>query len=408
MKAAAKRTAAWLLVLVLTLGLMTGCSSGAASPVQTESPAANAETGADAAVPSEAPIPADAVVANTTGVSYVERTGIGFSLRAGTALRTNDLIETKASSSAELSLGATALSLDEKTEIKLVSVAESASVELRFGELLVQSAPGAVSEIAFFNRALKLDGTALLWVRTGSAGVLLLGGSAETDGETLAPGESMSYTESSADKFEPAAASLDEFSLTRLITAARSGAALCYTEEELTAVADERAEEKRLAVEAQNAHNAAVLAQGYDENAAEETYDGPICTIEIRCDTILNNMENLTDGKNAYVPANGTILAVSQIGFAEGETVFNVLQRACTAAGIALEYSWTPMYGSYYIEGINNLYEFDCGEQSGWMYKVNGWFPNYGCSSYTLKDGDTIVWCYTCNGLGADVGGSVY
>ena len=38
------------------------------------------------------------------------------------------------------------------------------------------------------------------------------------------------------------------------------------------------------------------------------------------------------------------------------------------------------------------------------MYKVNGWFPNYGCSSYKLEDGDTIVWCYTCKGLGTDVG----
>ena len=43
-----------------------------------------------------------------------------------------------------------------------------------------------------------------------------------------------------------------------------------------------------------------------------------------------------------------------------------------------------------YIEGINNLYEFDCGEQSGWMYSVNGWFPNYGCSRYQLKDGDVV------------------
>ncbi len=45
------------------------------------------------------------------------------------------------------------------------------------------------------------------------------------------------------------------------------------------------------------------------------------------------------------------------------------------------------MYNSYYVEGIGNLYEFDCGSESGWMCKVNGWFPNYGCSSYTLSDG---------------------
>lgn len=53
---------------------------------------------------------------------------------------------------------------------------------------------------------------------------------------------------------------------------------------------------------------------------------------------------------------------------------------------------------------INHLYEFDCGVESGWMYKVNEWFPNYGCSAYELKGGEDIVWCYTCNGLGEDVG----
>ena len=108
------------------------------------------------------------------------------------------------------------------------------------------------------------------------------------------------------------------------------------------------------------------------------------------------------------MPSNGIILSTSSVQYYDGETVFEVLKRACNAAGIQLEYSWTPMYDSYYIEGINHLYEFDCGSESGWMYKVNGWFPNYGCSAYTLEDGDVIVWCYTCNGLGADVGGSVY
>ncbi len=30
---------------------------------------------------------------------------------------------------------------------------------------------------------------------------------------------------------------------------------------------------------------------------------------------------------------------------------------------------------SVYVEGINNIYEFSCGEQSGWMYEVNGVYP---------------------------------
>ena len=134
----------------------------------------------------------------------------------------------------------------------------------------------------------------------------------------------------------------------------------------------------------------------------------PVCTIEIRCDTILDNLADLTAGKEGYVPQNGVILAASKVTFHEGDTAFDVLKKACELAGIHLEYAWTPGYDSYYIEGINNLYEFDCGEQSGWMYKVNGWFPNYGCSSYKLEDGDVMVWCFTCKGLGADVGGEVW
>ena len=68
-----------------------------------------------------------------------------------------------------------------------------------------------------------------------------------------------------------------------------------------------------------------------------------------------------------------------------------------------MECIYSQNYGSVYVQGINHLYEFSCGELSGWMYMVNGEFPNYGCSKYELKDGDEIVWCYTCD-LGRDVG----
>lgn len=81
-----------------------------------------------------------------------------------------------------------------------------------------------------------------------------------------------------------------------------------------------------------------------------------------------------------------------------------VLKRETRASKIHMEFVFTPMYNSAYIEGIHNLYEFDCGNLSGWMYKVNGWFPNYGCSRYMLKNGDVIEWVYTCD-LGRDVGG---
>ena len=128
------------------------------------------------------------------------------------------------------------------------------------------------------------------------------------------------------------------------------------------------------------------------------------CTFSIECATIMNNLEQLDPEKLEMVPSGGVILPKTTVTFYEGESVFDVLQRICKEKGIHLEFSWTPIYNSAYIEGIHNLYEFDCGELSGWMYRVNSWYPNYGCSRYQLKDGDNVEWRYTCD-LGNDVGG---
>jgi hypothetical protein len=128
------------------------------------------------------------------------------------------------------------------------------------------------------------------------------------------------------------------------------------------------------------------------------------CTLSVRCDTILDNMKYLDKEKVELVPEDGIIFPQTEVTFYKGESVFNILLREMKKNRIQMEFENTPMYNSAYIEGINNLYEFDCGELSGWMYKVNGWFPNYGCSRYQLKEGDVVEWVYTCN-LGVDVGG---
>ena len=128
------------------------------------------------------------------------------------------------------------------------------------------------------------------------------------------------------------------------------------------------------------------------------------CTISISCAAILENMDALESDKADLVPADGWILPPTSVTFYEGESVFNVLQRTCKQQRIHMEFEDTPIYNSAYIEGIHNLYEFDAGELSGWMYSVNDWFPNYGCSRYQLNDGDVICWVYTCD-LGEDVGG---
>ncbi|MDR0425014.1 MAG: DUF4430 domain-containing protein, partial [Clostridiales Family XIII bacterium] len=127
-------------------------------------------------------------------------------------------------------------------------------------------------------------------------------------------------------------------------------------------------------------------------------------TLSVRCDTVLSNLKHLDPDKHELVPADGIIYPPTKVTFYEGESVFNLLQREMKRAKIHMEFVNTPIYNSAYIEGINNIYEFDVGELSGWVYNVNGWFPNYGCSRYSLKDGDVIEWLYTCD-LGRDVGG---
>ncbi|MBQ0058387.1 MAG: DUF4430 domain-containing protein [Lachnospiraceae bacterium] len=279
-------------------------------------------------------------------------------------------------------------------------------------------------------------------MRDGSGSILVLAGTViyEKDGETYTAkaGEQISILENDISVTKLDATALNEFAITQAKNAKET---LCFTADDLDKVLADREAERQAALEtSETIHigdeanadsteaDADSTGKDKDKNSsaaeAEEEDDddkggsggsssgetsGPVntCTIQIRCDTILNNLENLEPSKAGYVPGNGVILTPCTVEFEEGETVFDVLCRVCNYFGIQIEYSWTPIYNSYYIEGINNLYEFDCGNQSGWMYKVNGWFPNYGCSSYTLKNGDNIVWCYTCNGLGADVGASM-
>lgn len=139
------------------------------------------------------------------------------------------------------------------------------------------------------------------------------------------------------------------------------------------------------------------------EKTETTTQKQSTCTFVIECKTILNNMDSLKSNKKEFLPADGVILKKTTVTFEDGETVFDVLKRVCKENNIQMESSYTPGYDNYYIEGINQIYEKDCGTKSGWMYCVNGTFPNYGCSDYKLKNGDEIKFLYTCD-LGADIG----
>lgn len=139
------------------------------------------------------------------------------------------------------------------------------------------------------------------------------------------------------------------------------------------------------------------------------TTESETIAISIECSTIIDNWKDLDPALRfeKYVPSNGIILPLSVYVLRSGDSVFDVLLRAVRHNKIQMEYQGADMnhFGSVYIQGINHLYEFSCGPHSGWLFRVNGLYPNYGCSNYRLKDGDVIEWKYTCN-LGFDVGNS--
>ena len=127
------------------------------------------------------------------------------------------------------------------------------------------------------------------------------------------------------------------------------------------------------------------------------------CTLSVDCLTILDNKDKLKKEKLSVLPADGIVYKERTVLFYEGESVYDVLNREMKKYRIHMASRNTPVYNSRYIEAIQNLYEFDCGDLSGWTYQVNGWYPNYGCGQYAVKNGDVIEWNYTCN-LGRDLG----
>lgn len=119
------------------------------------------------------------------------------------------------------------------------------------------------------------------------------------------------------------------------------------------------------------------------------------CTIEVRCDVLVQNPGAITDENfKQYIPADGIILGVTHLKVEKGATVYDALAQVCQNHGIQIDTNYTPMYKSYYVKGIAYLYERKAGISSGWRYSVNGTYPSYG-SSYKLEQSDVVVWSYS-------------
>lgn len=396
-----------------------------------------------------------AFLRNIRGVVMLNRDGVSYLAENNTVLRSGDHLNCQSGASAVLQIGGNQVVIGEKAVITVSDPKTSSfSAQVETGEVFAH----CDSEITLYfgDKSISISqATALLSIRSGAQSISVFRGNVEQ----AAAGQTVQYFGAEQTVTDLHLESLNDFAIAQIRNL--NDSRLCFTLADLDRLASDRQQAMQALIDSQTAQTVpdttadipatepeitdpeetapqpepteASLPTSTEPNVTEpsvvtepfftepvstepevtEPTDPPqteppapvlSCTIAIYCDTILNNMDDLEPGKAEFVPSDGAILYPVSVTFTEGETVFDVLKRVCSMTGIQLEYSWTPLYNSYYVEGIYNLYEFDCGFESGWMYKVNGWFPNYGCSSYTLKDGDVIVWAYTCEGLGADVG----
>lgn len=135
------------------------------------------------------------------------------------------------------------------------------------------------------------------------------------------------------------------------------------------------------------------LPQPTPEPTPENPYEEPVDTISVKIKVMIhdegecNNSYTYKNNSDKYTTlVNRTIIAQC------GVSVFDVLDEALTLNGIDYVEG-----SSGYIISIDGVNEFDHGDNSGWMFTVDGEHINTGSSSTLLTDDATIVWFYTDN-----------
>ena len=112
-------------------------------------------------------------------------------------------------------------------------------------------------------------------------------------------------------------------------------------------------------------------------------------SMTIRCDTIKAYI-----AQNEFIPEDGILLPMTEFNINRGETAYDILTQAAREYSIQLDSTGSGI-SLLYVKGIGFIYEYEFGEQSGWMYYVNGIAPSVNSAEYVLSDGDVIQWMYS-------------
>ncbi|MGN1423054.1 MAG: DUF4430 domain-containing protein [Oscillospiraceae bacterium] len=139
-----------------------------------------------------------------------------------------------------------------------------------------------------------------------------------------------------------------------------------------------------------------------EEYYGQEEQSGVAVTVSADCSAVLSRMGDIDEAVNPaeVIPADGVVIGQTEVSVAEGGTAFDALTAAARANGVRVDYTGS-VYGVY-INGIGFIYEFGFGSTSGWMYRVNGEFPDTSAGTFVLSEGDKVEFIYTCD-MGNDI-----
>lgn len=134
--------------------------------------------------------------------------------------------------------------------------------------------------------------------------------------------------------------------------------------------------------------SANLIVRGYNEaNMTEETVtgaDGKSETIKVSTPKSETISVTFTLSGNGSLWMDTTTLS----DLPEGTTVYDVLQQLQREGKLTFQHKGG--YVSSITFGDKTLTELEEGENSGWMYRVNGVLPDVYMSAYGLKNGDNI------------------
>lgn len=123
-----------------------------------------------------------------------------------------------------------------------------------------------------------------------------------------------------------------------------------------------------------------------------------VCTVLTACSNHMPPCEPENAAMTVTISITGKddeiILSDFPVGIYDGNTVLDVLVYATKKNNIQVDYIGFDK--TAYIKGINNLYEFDFGSASGWIYAINDPdnCPTVSCGAYAPEDKDQIIWKY--------------